>query len=66
MNADLAIHRMALREAKSLAVAQVLVAKKRIELELKLVRNEPNVDAVLQRMDEESRRTSGAVLDHLA
>ena len=38
MNADLSIHRMAFREAETLGLAQVLVAKKRQELELRLLR----------------------------
>lgn len=66
MNADLAIHRMALRETRSLAVAQVLVATKRVELELMLVRDQPSVDAAVQRMDDESRRASGVMLDRVA
>ncbi len=66
MNADLVIYRMAFRETESLAVAQALVAKKRVELELKLVREQPNMDAALRRMDEQSRRALGAVLDRIA
>jgi hypothetical protein len=66
VNADLAIHRMALRETESLAVAQVLVATKRVELELMLVRDQPSVDAAVRRMDDESRRASGVMLDRVA
>jgi hypothetical protein len=66
VNADLAIHRMALRETQSLAVAQVLVATKRVELELMLVRDQPSVDAAVRRMDDESRRASGVMLDRVA
>ena len=66
MNADLAIHRMALRETQSLAVAQVLVATKRVELELMLVRDQPSVDAAVRRIDDESRRASGVMLDRVA
>ena len=57
---------MALRETQSLAVAQVLVATKRVELELMLVRDQPSVDAAVQRMDDESRRASGVMLDRVA
>ncbi len=66
MNTDLAIHRMASRETESLAVAQALVARKRVELELKLVRERPNVDAVLQRMEDASRRVAASGLDRTA
>ena len=61
MNVDLAIHRMAFKESRSLAVAQVLVAKKRVELELKLGREQPNVDAVLLRMEEASRQATNGL-----
>lgn len=63
MNADLSIHRMAFREAETLGLAQVLVAKKRQELELRLLRERvlqgsgarnADIDAALQRMQSES------------
>ena len=38
MNIDLSIHRMAFREAETLGLAQMLVARKRQELELKVAR----------------------------
>ncbi len=38
MSIDLAIHRMAFREAETLGMAQVLVARKRQELELRVQR----------------------------
>ena len=38
MNLDVSIYRMAIREAETLGVAQALVAKKRQELELQLLR----------------------------
>lgn len=38
MNADLAIHRLAFRDAGSLGHAQLLVAKVRHDLELRLLR----------------------------
>lgn len=42
MNLDLSIHRMAFREAPTLGVAQVLVAKKRADLEHELILKEAN------------------------
>lgn len=63
MNADLSIHRMAFREAESLGLAQVLVAKKRQELELRMLRervlqgaasSRASVDAALRDMESES------------
>lgn len=38
MNIDLSIHRMAFREAETLGMAQMLVARKRQELELRVAR----------------------------
>jgi hypothetical protein len=38
LNIDLSIHRMAFREAESLGLAQMLVARKRQELDLKVQR----------------------------
>jgi hypothetical protein len=40
VNVDLSIHRMAFREADSLVLAQVLVAKKRADLELRELRQQ--------------------------
>lgn len=40
MNIDMSIHRMAFRETDSLVLAQVLVAKKRGELELRELREQ--------------------------
>lgn len=42
MNLDLTIHRMAFREARSLGVAQVLVAQKRAEFDNKLTLEQAN------------------------
>jgi len=67
MNLDLSIHRMATREAETLGVAQALVARKRQELELKLLReqvakDEPSSGACLEQslrdMEDESRRAA--------
>jgi hypothetical protein len=66
MNLDLSIHRMAVREAETLGVAQVLIAKKRQELDLKLLReqvlkgaqpNGANIDSTLKDMDAQSRHS---------
>ena len=63
MNADLSIHRMAFREAESLGLAQALVAKKRQDLELRLLRervlqgasaSQAGIDAALKHMESES------------
>lgn len=42
MNPDLAIHRLAFRDASSLGLAQVLVAKKRHDLDLSLLHERPS------------------------
>lgn len=64
MNLDLSIHRMAIREAETLGIAQVLIARKRQELHLKLLREQvlkgesPNgadIDNALRGMDAESK-----------
>lgn len=64
MNIDHSIHRMAIREAETLGLAQVLIARKRQELDLRLLREQvlkneaatgANIDATLQDMDAESR-----------
>lgn len=63
MNADLSIHRMAFREADTLGVAQLLIARKRQELELRMLREQVAggeesaqtlLDTALQKMDEDS------------
>lgn len=63
MNLDLSIHRMAVREAETLGVAQVLIAKKRQDFELKLLREQvlkgeqPNgadIDNALKDMEAQS------------
>lgn len=71
MNSDLSIHRMAFRETESLGVAVALVAKKRQEMELRLLRervlkgeagNGARLDSALDHMDRQSReaiRSSG-------
>lgn len=72
MNIDQSIHRMALRETESLGVAQLLVARKRQELDLRLLREQvqkgeaatgANLDDALRRMDEESEARSAAPAD---
>lgn len=72
MNIDQSIHRMALRETESLGVAQLLVARKRQELDLRLLREQvqkgeattgANVDDALRRMEEESRALSEPPVD---
>lgn len=63
MNIDHSIHRMAIREAESLGLVQVLVAKKRQELELRLQRQKvidasaaanASIDRTLDDMREQS------------
>lgn len=54
MNIDLSIHRMAFREAETLGMAQMLVARKRQELEIKLAR-----ETVVK-----GSEPAGAALDH--
>jgi hypothetical protein len=63
LNIDLSIHRMAFREAETLGMAQMLVARKRQELELKVAREtvtrgpEPmgaTIDQALKDMEERS------------
>ena len=53
MNLDLSIYRMAFREADSLGVAQMLVAKKRGDLELQMLLKQVN----------EGTRSTGADLE---
>ncbi len=66
MNADLSIHRMAFREAETLGLAQALVAKKRQELELRVLRERvlqgtsptgASIDSALRRMEDESAQS---------
>jgi len=79
MNRDVSIHRMAVREAETLGVAQVLIARKRQELELQLLREqvlkgEPtgaNIDNALADMEAQSKlraaaSEAGAVVDKSA
>ena len=63
MNIDLSIHRMAFREAESLGVAQMLVARKRQELEAQIARETvtrgpeamgATIDQALRDMEERS------------
>jgi len=80
MNLDLSIHRMAIREAETLGVVQVLIARKRQELELQLQREQvlkgerssgANIDDALKDMDAQSQQRApdpdtGAVVDKTA
>jgi hypothetical protein len=70
VNIDQSIFRMAYREAESLGVAQVLIAKKRQDLELKMLRERvlegtaasgASIDSALKRMDDESQATVRAL-----
>jgi hypothetical protein len=65
LNIDLSIHRMAFREAESLGLAQMLVARKRQELDLKVMREtvlegaeatNATLDHALKDMETESKR----------
>jgi hypothetical protein len=71
VNADLSIHRMAFREAESLGVAVALVAKKRQEMELRILREKvlkgdgaagATLGSALNKMDDQSAATT-RVLD---
>ncbi len=64
MNIDLSIHRLAYNEAETLGLAQALVAKKRQELDLRLLREQvlkdeattgADIDAALRDMEAQSR-----------
>lgn len=66
MNLDLSIHRMAFREAETLGMAQMLIARKRQELELKVARETvtrgteaagATLDHALKDMEERSARS---------
>jgi len=54
LNLDLSIHRMAFREAETLGMAQMLVARKRQELEIKMARETVT----------KGTEPTGAALDH--
>ena len=65
MNIDLSIHRMAFREAETLGLAQMLVARKRQEFELRVQREtvlegaeatNATLDHALTEMEAESKR----------
>lgn len=80
MNLDVSIHRMAVREAETLSVAQALIARKRQELDLRLQREQvskrdgtagANLDNALREMDERSKLLAldpetGAIVDKTA
>jgi hypothetical protein len=72
VNVDLSIHRMAFREADSLILAQVLVAKKRADLELRELRQQvlggaesakSNLDSSLKSMEDASEAVRAAAED---
>ena len=72
MNVDLSILRMASRETESLSVAQVLVAKKRQEMELRLAREQvgkgegtsgASIETTLQNMQQQSELNQPASTD---
>lgn len=72
MNLDTSIYRMAFREADTLAVAQVLVAKKRADLEHQLLLKQVNqggastgadLDRQLRQMEQTSDDYVGRILD---
>ena len=48
MNLDLVVHRMALRQTDSLGVAQLLVVKNRIDVEMEELRQQANGTATGQ------------------
>jgi hypothetical protein len=63
VNVDLSIHRMAFREAETLSVAQLLVAKKRADLQLRELRenvlqgaeaSQAKLDSSLRKMEDQS------------
>jgi hypothetical protein len=65
VNVDQSIHRMAFREAETLGLAQVLVVKKRQELDLRLQRERvaegsPASGASIERTLDDMQRTSEA------
>lgn len=75
MNLDTSIYRMAFREADSLGVAQVLVAKKRADLEHQMLLKQvnegsPSTGADLERTLSDMERASdervGRIIDRTA
>lgn len=67
MNVDQSIFRMAYREAETLGVAQALIARKRQEMELRLLREQvlqgagasgASIEATLRDMEGESREST--------
>ena len=72
MNVDLSIYRMAYREAESMGVAMALIAKKRQDFELRLLREQvqqgdatagASIDTALHDMDAASRQVTRALGD---
>ncbi len=72
MNLDTSIYRMAFREADTLSVAQVLVAKKRADLEHQMLLKQVNesspstgadLERQLQDMEQASDAYVGRILD---
>jgi hypothetical protein len=72
MNLDSSIYRMAFREADSLGVAQVLVAKKRGDLELQMMLKQVNegsqstgadLERTLSDMERRSDELVGRIID---
>ncbi|HHY49620.1 MAG TPA: hypothetical protein GYA10_07720 [Alphaproteobacteria bacterium] len=72
MNIDQSIFRMAYREAETLGVAQALIARKRQEMELRLLREQvlkgtgasgASIDATLREMEGESRESTRGAAD---
>ena len=75
MNLDTSIYRMAFREADTLGVAQVLVAKKRADLEHQLLLKQVNegsqstgadLERALSDMERRSDEFVGRIIDKLA
>jgi hypothetical protein len=73
MNLDLTIHRMAFREARTLGVAQVLVAQKRADLQHDLTLKQANegqapaqsdVEQLVADMDAASKQRAKAAGEH--
>lgn len=75
MNLDTSIYRMAFREADTLGVAQVLVAKKRADLEQQMLLKQVNegsaangadLERALADMEQRSDEFVGRIIDRLA
>jgi hypothetical protein len=75
MNLDTSIYRMAFREADTLGVAQVLVAKKRADLEHQMLLKEVNegsasngadLERALTDMEQRSDAFVGRIIDRTA